>query len=498
MYVIGLDIGTSGVKSSVLDDKANVLYHAYREYDLISPMADQYEIDPDLIFQKALEVLEESTRNCNRKNIRAICVTSFGESLVCMDKNDQVLSNSMIYMDQRGSEECKEFLDIITGEQILSMSGQFANPMFGIYKLKWMISHKPELQDKIHRISFIADFVTYKLGADHICDYSLAARSGMFSIKEKKWWDTALSFANIDAHKLPRPVPSGSIVGTMSKKIAERLDMSADVKLIIGGHDQIVAALGSGAFQNGDVTNGLGTVDCMIPITSAHLIDNSKLARYKLCLVPFFSDEQYVTYAFMTTGGAIMKWFRDTFAKDLSNQKNAYEILNCELPPHPTDLFVIPYFAGGSTPDLDAITPAVISGMRLSTTRGELFRAFMEGETYEMKLALDSLEDSGIQVQRIISVGGGSHSDAWMQIRSNIFNRKLYVAQNKEAGILGSAILCYANLGLYRDIREAQKFLTQIERSYDPNQFHAEIYSHRIKKYQDLYKSIKGVYQTLC
>ena len=123
----------------------------------------------------------------------------------------------------------------------------------------------------------------------------------------------------------------------------------------------------------------------------------------------------------------------------------------------PTDLIVIPYFAGGGTPYMDADTPAVIYGMRLNTTRGDLFRAFMEGESYEMHLNLECIQRAGIWINKIITVGGGTKSVAWMQIRSDVFGRELFTTNISEAGTLGSAIMCFVKLGIYQTIREAQK-----------------------------------------
>lgn len=495
MYVIGLDVGTSGIKSTVFDDKANVLDHAYREYNLICEEERYFELNADFLFEKALEVLAESTKNCKRSEVRAICVTSFGESFICMDRQDKVLLNTMIYMDQRGVEECMDFQALYSESEIYQNSGQFVDPMFGMYKMKWLRKNKPEVLDRVHRISFVADFITYKLGAEHLCDYSLAARSAMFDIRTKRWWDDAVAFAGVQRENLPKPVPSGSVVGTMSSKIADLLGMGKDVKLVIGGHDQILAACGSGAIDTGDVTNGMGTVDCLTPVMDARMLDMEKMLAYKLPMTPYLAEDTYVTYAFNMSGGSILKWFRDALAKDIASLPDAYEILNKEMPDYPTNLLVVPYFGGGCTPDMDAMTPAVIAGMRLNTTRGDMFRAFLESETYEMKQALTCIEDVGVPIRRIIAVGGGSQSREWMQIRANILEKKLFTAKNKEAGTLASAILCYINVGVYKDLREAQKNLTQIENGFTPDRKNVSHYRGNFKRYKKLYQAVKEVYR---
>lgn len=495
MHVIGLDIGTSGVKSTVFDDSANVLYHAYREYDLISRGDGQYELDPRILYQKTIETLKESTKKVNKKEIKAICATSFGESFVCLDENSDVIANTMIYMDLRGSEECDEYTKIFPEKKIFEDCGQFVDPMYAIYKMRWMNKNQLSVMKKVKRICFIADFITYKLGADHCCDYSLAARSGMFNVRTKQWIGYALDFAMIDASILPNPVPGGSVVGTVSDQVAEELGMTSDAKLIVGGHDQILAAMGSGALEEGDIANGVGTVDCFTAIMSESSLNMEKLLQYKFPVVPFLKSDKYVTYAFNMSGGCSVKWFRDTLAKDIADQEEAYVLLNREAPADPTGVFVLPYLAGAGTPYMDTQTPAVIAGLRLNTTRGKLFRAFLEGETYEMMLNIECLSDAGINIKKIITVGGGSRSSLWMQIRANVFNRTIYLPGNKEAGTLASALLCYANIGRFRSIEEAQKEMVRFDSKFIPDEKETKMYEKYYKKYKRLYTMIKELYQ---
>ena len=495
MYVIGLDMGTSGVKSTVFDDKANVLKHAYREYDLICSGEGMFELDARILFRKALEVLLESTQGCDKNEIRAICVTSFGESFVCLDEKDEVLANTMIYMDNRGTEECGEYSGLYPAAEIYGKCGQVVDPMFAVYKLRWLHKHNPELMHRVKRICFIADFITYKLGGEFACDYSLAARSGMFNVKEKTWINSATDFARVEKRVLPSPVPGGSVVGTMSGAAAERLGMKAGIKLIVGGHDQILAAIGSGAGDAGDIANGMGTVDCMTGILSEKDLEMDKFLQYNFTVVPFVGSGKYALYAFNMSGGSGIKWFRDTFAKDIAGQKNAYELLNREAPEEPTGLYVLPYFAGGGTPYMDGRTPAAIAGMRLNTSRGKLFRAFMEGESYEMMLNIECLTDAGIDIKRIITVGGGSNSALWMQLRADIFNQKVYLPQNKEAGTLASALMCYASIGLYGSIEEAQKAIVRYEAEFVPDKERAGEYSRYYANYKKMYRMMKELYQ---
>lgn len=493
MAVIGLDVGTSGVKSTVFGENAQVIGHAYREYNLIGEDQGKFELDPRELWDKTKQVLCESAKNCGGR-IDAISVTSFGESFVCLDEDDNILCNTMIYMDRRGIDECGEYAQLHTEKDVFVQCGQFFDPMFAVFKLRWMRKHNPEILEKTKKICFIADFITYMLGGDHKCDYSLAARSAMFNIFEKHWIDYAVEFSTLDPKALPFPVPSGSVVGETSPKMACELGFTGNAKLIVGGHDQILAALGSGAYEPGDVANGMGTVDCITTVMPADGLDMDALYQYSFAVAPFLDTGRYVTYAYSMSGGCTVKWFRDTIAKDIAQQKNAYDLLNEEATCEPTGLLVLPYFAGAGTPSMDGDTPAAIAGLRLGTSRGKLFRAFLEGESYEMKLNIECLKDVGITMKKVITVGGGSNSDLWMQIRADIFGLPVYLPKNKEAGTLATAMMSYAGIGIYATLRDAQEAMITFDKHFEPDMARNAEYKAYYEKYKKLYQAMKELY----
>ncbi len=488
MLVIGLDIGTSGVKSTVFDENAAIVSHSYEEYEIICEGPGLFELNPVVLRDAAFRVLALSLKNVNRHEVRAICVTSFGESFVCLDAQDHVLCNTMIYMDKRGTEECGEFKSLLGEDRVFSVCGQYLDPMFALYKIKWMQKHRRQVMGKVKRICFIADYLTYSLGADHLCDYSLAARSAMFDIGKKKWWNEGVAFSELDPAAFPNAVPSGSVVGTLSKAACRLLGLHMRVKLIIGGHDQIVAAVGGGAHLNGDMVNGVGTVDCMTTVFGGQQNSQEFLA-YNFPVVPYIKEGQYVTYAFNMSGGCVLKWFRNVMAKDLN--EDAYDLLDKETPQEPTGILMLPYLAGAGTPTMDAHTPAVIAGLRYSTSRGELFRAFMEGETYEMKTNIDCMKKAGIEVSRVITVGGGSHSDIWMQIRADIFNKPVEIPAYREAGTLGSAMFCYASTGIFDSVEQAQIRLVHTSKLFKPAAENAKMYEKNYAQYKKMYEWAK-------
>ncbi len=483
MYVIGLDIGTSGVKSTLFDMQANVVCNAYEEYDLISDAPGHYELNPAELLEKSIAVIARSMQKVDATKVRAICLTSFAESFVCMDEQKQVLANTMIYMDRRGEQECAEFVAQFGEDTVYSIGMQPIESMFACYKLRWMSKNKPQVLRQTKKLSFIADFVAYALGAEHVCDYSLCARSAMFDVRAKQWWADGVRFAGIDPAVLPKPVPSGSAAGQVDDAAASKTGLSAGTLIVIGGHDQVLAAVGCGITKQGDIANGMGTVDCVTTLLGEASIDIPLMKRYGLPLIPYIQEGSYMTSAFNKSGGSVIKWFRDTMAKDLKNDANAFEKLNMEMPAEPTNLLMLPYLAGGATPESDDDMPAAFFGATLHTSRGDWMRGMMEGEAYVMKRCLQCFDGFKDEDGKFVVVGGGSKSDTWMQIKANVFDRRIDIPVNQEAGTLASAMLCYVNLGLVGSLQEAQDRFVLTNKSFVPNEKVAEVYARKYNQF---------------
>lgn len=473
VYTVGLDIGSSGVKSTVFDMQANVISYAYEEYNIAGAGAGVYTLSAAEVLEKSLLVLRQSAQRCeDASRIAAISVSSIGESFICLDGSDRPLYDVLLYMDKRGQDACERFVQQYTRETIYRVTGCYVDPMYAQYRLNWLSRHEPEVLQKTARICFICDYITYMLGAEHCCDYSLAGRSGMFDLTNRRWWPEALAFAGVTEAQLPRPIPGGSIAGEVGAAQSRGLGgIRAGTKLILGGHDQIMTIIGSGASRPGDVVNGIGTVDCLSAIIGPEA-DRKKLLQYNMPMVPFLDRPSYATYAFNMSGGINNKWFRAELARDLPQDGSAYAQLNREAPTQPTGLLYLPFLCGAGTPTMDAAVPAVLAGLRMGTSRGEIFRAFLEGTAYEMRSNLECLQDAGMTPGRIMAVGGGSASALWLQIRADVFGRQIAVPACKEAGTLANAILCSTALGIFPTLEQAQQSLIRQDAVYHPA--HAE------------------------
>jgi len=498
MSLLGLDIGTSGCKATIIDYEGNVKGQAYQEYSLITPNPGWEELDPDLVWKSVQLVIKKSLDGYKGEGVKAISVSSFGEAVVPIDRDGNVLHNSIIYIDVRGQEEAAYLRNRLGNEKILGITGTLAHPMYSICKIMWLKNYRPEVYNKTWKFLLFADFILFKLGAKPHTDYSLAARTMAFDIINKRWSPEILESAEVDENKFGGPVQAGTVVGELSKEIAEELGLPKDVILVAGGHDQPCAALGAGVIRSNLAVDGLGTTECVTPAFDRAIISDS-MANNNFACVPHVVRDMYVTYAFTFTCGSLLKWYRDNFGSIYMEEAaksniNLYSLLIEKATKRPTDIFVLPHFAGAATPYMDTEAKGAIIGLSINTKAEDIIKAILEGITFEIMVNVEKLEEAGINIDEMRAVGGLAKSEHYLQLKADIMGRKVTSMQVSEAGTLGVAILAGTASGVFGSIEEAVKSLVKTKKEFYPDKKLHEIYMEKFQTYKKIYPSVRRIF----
>ena len=265
MCILGLDIGTSGCKATIVAVDGAVLAQAGREYPLHSPRPGWEELDPEAVWAAVQAVIRQVMAGYRGDKIRAIGVSSFGEAVVAIDQDGRVLGNSMLYIDSRGQAEAARLRTDPGDARVLAIAGTYVQPMYSLCKIMWLKENRPEIYRRTWKFLLFADFILFRLGARPATDYSLAARTMAFDIRQKDWSQDLLDAAGVDGDKFAEPVPSGTVLGQLAGSLAGTLGLPGDVLLVAGGHDQACAALGAGVIRPGLAVDGLGSTECITP-----------------------------------------------------------------------------------------------------------------------------------------------------------------------------------------------------------------------------------------
>lgn len=498
MCLLGLDIGTSGCKATIIDVEGNITGQAYKEYWLLSLYPGWQELNPNLVWDAVKEVIVKALSGHKGEKIKAVSVSSFGEAVTPIDSNGKVLDNSIIYIDPRGQEEAEFLKNKLGQDRILEITGVSIHPMYSINKIMWLKRHKPEVYKSTWKFLLFADFILFKLGAKAHTDYSLAARTMAFDVINKRWSSEILDAADVDVSKFGEPVQAGTVVGQISWNIAEELGLPRNLLLVAGGHDQPCAALGAGVIKADLAVDGLGTTECITPAFNRPII-SAAMAKSSFACVPHVMKDMYVTYAFTFTSGSMLKWFRDNFGHQFKEETkktgiNIYDLLIEKASKGMSDVFVLPHFAGAATPYMDTAAKGAIIGLNINTSSEDILKAILEGITFEMMVNVEKLGEAGVKVDEMRVVGGLAKSDSFLQLKADMMGRKVTTLNISEAGTLGVAILAGTASGIYISLEDAVEKLVKKKKQFYPNEKLHELYLEKFEIYKRIYPAVKSIF----
>ena len=287
----------------------------------------------------------------------------------------------------------------------------------------------------------------------------------------------------------PSIVESGTVIGKVSKDIANELCLPVDTKIVAGGHDQCLNAVGCGVLKSSQMMYGMGTFLCAVPVFEQR--PNTELMiKFGLNTEDHVRQGRFVSFIY-NQGGCLVKWFRDTFAALEHHQSqqrgdDIYEKLFDELPEQPVDIAVLPYFTNTGPPKFLDNPSGLIAGLKLATTRGEILKGIVQGATFYLRKCIEVLPEFGIDISEYRAVGGGSNSDTWLQLSADILGKPFVRPKVNEAGSLGAAIVAGVGLGIFSSLEEGVAQIVKPDRTFEPQMNLHSKYMEKYQKYKNL------------
>lgn len=483
----GLDIGTTGAKINVFSDN-QFLLSIYESYPSRREK-DAHTIKVEDILGVTIKLIKKALQNA--PTLSALGITAFGEAFVLLDENDEPIFPTYLYTDQRGDEEVSELTRLISKQRVGEITGQYPHKMFSLAKLMYFKKHHPKQFIKANKFCLIADYIVYKLTGKRQVDYSSATRSQIFDITSLKWSNEILHKLEISEQLFPQPVPVGTSAGYILEEV---INCSAkQIEIFSISHDQIAAAIGAHGLEEGVISDGLGTCECLTPLMR-NVDDKQLFIDHGYGLIPFLEAKQYASYGLINTGGALVEWvINNYFSYELANRRQLYDYLNDFNLEFPQQAMVLPHFAGAATPYMDGDALGAIVNLSLGSTRFDIYQATLESLSYEAKIILDELLTKGIKVNKVYASGGGSNNDKWLQIKANVFNLPVTRLKHSDAGAVGSAMIIGYQKGIFSSLSEAADILNPPVKTFEPDPKLVSRYQNQFKKYQLLYEALKEV-----
>lgn len=489
MSLLGIDIGTTGCKAAAFSEDGTCIVQAYREYAALHPAEGWAELDSAKVWGETRAAISEAAAGAKHDPVTALAVSGIGEAVTPVLADRRILGNCVLSSDTRGAKYVDMLSERYGQERFYEINPNILGVNYTLPKMLWLRENDPALYEQADKFLLWGGLAEFMLGCDPFTSYSHANRTLFFDIQRQDWSDELLGTAGIDRKKLPRCLPSGEIAGTVSDSVADEIGLPRGVKVVVGGHDQCCNALGAGLSQAGRAVDGIGTFECITSVYD-HIPAANAMLEQGLSIEHHVVAGLYVSFLY-NQAGSLVRWFRNTFAKERRDERGIYGLLDAEMPVEPTRLFVLPYFEMTGGPDFVDDASGVIVGLKTHTTRGEILKAIMESVTYYFVESVESLRAMGIDASEFVATGGGAKSDPWLQIKADILGVSFVRPRITECGLLGAAILAGSASGVFSTPDEGVECFVRRERSFEPDKSRHSIYRERLDRYRELFPLMK-------
>lgn len=479
MTVIGLDLGTSGLKGMVIDDDQSILAEASAELGVQRPRDGWSEQDPATWIAAAETVIGALLKQIDPASVRGIGLSGQMHGAVLLDASDQVLRPCILWNDTRSHAEAAA-LD--ADPQFRRITGNIVFPGFTAPKLSWVRRHEPEVFANIRKVLLPKDYLRLWLTGGHVSEMSDAAGTGWLDVAARDWSDPLLAATGLDRGQMPGLVEGSAVSGSLRPPLAARFGLSPDVVVAGGGGDNAASAVGMGVVDPGTAFVSLGTSGVLFAATQG-FHPNTQGAVHSFCHA--LPDRWHQMGVILAAADA-MNWFAGVLGSPAA-------VLTADLGAlrAPSRTLFLPYLGGERTPHNDAHVRASFLHMGHDTDRASLVRAVLEGVSFAIRDSRDALASTGTRIDRLIGVGGGTRSDYWLGAIATALDLPVELPV---AGDFGGAFGA-ARLGLMAASGQGAEIATPppISRVVEPQRDLTAAFTDAHGRYRESYAALKSL-----
>ncbi len=496
--LLGIDIGTSGTKTLICDDRGKVIATAMAEHPISSPKPGWSEQNPLDWWNAACVATKAVLKKAKLKptDISGIGLSGQMHGSVFLGDGEEPLRPALLWNDQRTAEQCAEIESKAGGrEKLISMVANPALTGFTAPKILWVRENEPKIYAKTKHILLPKDYIRFRMTGEYATEVSDASGTLLLDVKNRKWSDQLLSLLQIDRSLLPRLHESPEVTGTLARDPAKALGLAEGIPVIGGGGDQAAGAVGNGIVMPGIVSATLGTSGVVFAHSDVPTLDPRGRVHTMCHAVP----GKWCVFGCMLSAGGSFQWFRNNLGQTeiaLAKRKKVdpYELLIAaaeRAPAGSEGLFFLPYLTGERCPYPDPNARGGWIGLTARTTRDMMIRALLEGVTCGMRDALEIMREMNIPLAQVRASGGGARSPFWRQLQADIYNQPIVLTNAAEGPAYGAALLAGVGTGAFKSVEEACRVSIKQTARIAPNKKRAAFYDRYYTTYHKLYSDLK-------
>lgn len=492
-YLLGLDIGTSGVKVLVLRDDGAVMGSVTQEYPLYSPRPGWSEQQPEELWQGTLAGIKKaiSKFHVDPQEIKALGLSGQMHSSVFLDKHKHVIRPAILWNDTRTTKQCREIESLVGSELLHEEACNPALEGFTAPKVLWLRENEPENYAKLRHLVLPKDYIRYRLTGDLTMELSDAAGTLFLNVRKAQWSTPILEKLDIPREILPDLIGSAEIGGTITAEISYVTGIPQGTPVVGGGADNACGAIGAGVVAPGRAMISLGTSGVMLAhLNNPVLLDKGTIHMFNSAL-----SQEFYMMGVMLASGLSYRWFKEQLATELS-----YDELNQEAAISPAgskSLLFLPYLSGERTPHGDAAARGVFIGLSNNHLRQDMVRAVLEGVAFSFNDSLTLMRQAGWSGSSVRAIGGGAKSLLWQEIIASITGLDVETLNINEGPAMGAAILAGVGVHVFSSVKEVADQVIKTVNTVHPNLTWQKIYQELYPIYQSLYPALSPVFKQL-
>ena len=474
--LVGLDVGTTGVKALALSPEGEVLAVASRGYKLSTPHAGWAEQDPEAWVAAAESALREVGTG---RDVAGIGFSGQMHGLVVLDGSDRTIRPAILWNDQRTGEECREIEERVGLERLIERTGNRALTGFTAPKLLWLRRHEPDAYARIARVLLPKDYVRLRLTGEWAIDASDASGTLLLDVERRAWSEEVLDALELPAAWLPPVLESPATAGAVLDGALRGTPVAA------GAGDQPAAAIGVGVDRPGALSVVLGTSGVVLAALPGYAHDPAARVHAFCHAVP----GTWQAMGVMLSAAGSLEWFHTTLAADVPVDRLVGEAEAWE--PGAEGLLFLPYLAGERTPHADPDARGAFVGLQLRHDRGALVRAVLEGVAFGLRDSLDLIRALGVETPAGRASGGGARSRLWLRIVASALGLPLELTESEEGSAFGAALLGGVAAGVFPDVPTAVGRCVRVVDVIEPEPSWQEAYAELHARYEALYPALR-------
>ncbi len=492
-YLLGIDLGTSSLKSILISEDGQTKALSSRTYQFSSPQNGYAEQDPREWWEACCKTVREILIHANVMNddVKGLSFSGQMHGMVMLDRNFQIIRPAILHCDARSYvqvEWMKQKIGINKIKQIIM------NPIytgFLVPSILWVKDNEPENFEKIQYVMLPKDYLKFRMTGVISTDYSDASATLAFDIKKNCWSEEVLNCIGISKDIFPQCYEASAPAETVCREAAEETGLSEKTVVVVGAGDQIMQGIGNGTIKENQSSVNIGTSG-QVSFQSRQPMLNESLNTNTFCS---YKKGRWFTMGAIMNAGLSYKWLNSLF------EDTDYDSMNRKIDqvrPGSGGVIFLPYLNGERTPHLNPNISGAFVGLNVKTRREELSRAVMEGVSFALNQCIEICEGLGLKADSMIASGGATKSTPWLQIQADIYNLPLKVAETEEQASLGAAIAAGVGSGIYKNIEEGcSRVVRYKDFIIEPNLENHKIYEEYYGLFKEMYQESRTVIEKI-